>query len=42
MPNGITLSSTGVLAGIPLASGPFNFTVLVADGRIVAVHDPIA
>lgn len=31
LPNGITLSTGGLLAGIPTASGNFNFTALATD-----------
>jgi len=31
LPNGLTLSSAGVISGTPTASGTFNFTVTVTD-----------
>jgi len=31
LPAGITLSQSGVLQGVPTASGPFSFTVQVQD-----------
>ncbi|MBI1759886.1 MAG: VCBS repeat-containing protein [Acidobacteria bacterium] len=33
LPNGVTLSGAGVLSGIPLASGAFNFSVAATDGQ---------
>ena len=30
-PPGITLSASGLISGVPSASGPFNFTVQVTD-----------
>ena len=31
LPNGLTLSGSGVLSGTPTASGPFTFTVQASD-----------
>lgn len=33
LPNGLTLSSTGVLSGTPTQSGSFNFTIKVTDAN---------
>lgn len=38
LPPGITLSSSGVLSGIPASSGTFNFTVEVSDAKTSAVQ----
>jgi hypothetical protein len=35
LPTGLTLASTGTLAGTPTASGSFNFTVTAADASAV-------
>lgn len=32
LPTGLSLASTGAITGVPIATGTFNFTVLVTDG----------
>ncbi|MCX6612615.1 MAG: putative Ig domain-containing protein, partial [Acidobacteria bacterium] len=41
LPTGVTVNSSGLLAGTPATSGTFNFTVRIIDNALATAHIPL-